>query len=106
MQKLNVNLSITIPENYILIEKVEYEQLKELELTGVYWNMKDLEAKVNKKQDWIKSNILYRTKFKEILDSQNGGFVYYPKSSGQTWAFQANKMANFLDNHFIEIFTK
>ncbi|WP_306454106.1 DUF771 domain-containing protein [Evansella halocellulosilytica] len=26
-----------------------------------------------------------------MLDVENGGFVYYPKIKGQTWAFQANR---------------
>lgn len=105
MQKLNVNLSITIPENYVLIEKVESEQLKQLELKGIYWTMEDLEERTKKKSEWIKEHILYPSRFRKILDSENGGFVFYPKSSGQSWAFQASKMADFLDNYFQDIFS-
>ncbi|MBB6452018.1 phage pi2 protein 07 [Salirhabdus euzebyi] len=104
MQQLKVNLSIQIPEDQILISKVEFEELKQKELTGVYWNMKDLEKRINKSDRWIKDNILYPTRFRKILDSDIGGFVFYPRSKGQTWSFQANKMAEFLDKHFREIF--
>jgi phage pi2 protein 07 len=73
-------------------------------LTGVYWNIKDLEKRINKKSDWIKENILYPSRFKKILDIDNGGFVYYPETKGQPWAFQVTKMAEFLEGNFQRIF--
>lgn len=103
-QKLNIDIEVQIPSDSILIKKIELQQLEGEALTGVYWNMKDLENRINKKQFWIKDNILYRPKFKEVLDSKNGGFVYYPDSKGQPWSFQAIKMAEFLDKNFKEIF--
>nr|WP_034679064.1 DUF771 domain-containing protein [Priestia megaterium] len=105
MQQLDVNLTIPIPENSVLISKVELHELQNQKLSGVYWNMKDLESRINRKSEWIKENILYPTKFRKTLDSENGGFVFYPKSKGQTWSFQANKMADFLDKHFNQIFS-
>lgn len=104
MQQLNVNLSIPIPADSVLISKVELEELKQEKLSGVYWNMKDLSIRINKSGRWIKENILYPSRFRKILDSKNGGFVFYPESQGQTWSFQASKMAAFLDKHFAEIF--
>lgn len=104
MQKLNVELSIEIPAEYILITKVEYEELKSHELQGVYWTMKDLEERTKRSSVWLRENILYPSNFKRILNSQNGGFVFYPTSSGQPWSFQATKMADFLDQNFHRIF--
>jgi phage pi2 protein 07 len=68
--------------------------------------MKDLEKRINRKNEWIKENILYPTKFRKILDVENGGFVFYPKSKGQNWSFHASKMADFLDKNFHMIFTQ
>ncbi|KAA6475125.1 DUF771 domain-containing protein [Bacillus swezeyi] len=106
MQQLNVSLSIPIPKDMVLIHKVELKELKESELKGVYWNMKTLEQRINKKSEWIKENILYPSRFRRMLDTEKGGFVFYPKSKGQTWSFQATKMADFLDKHFADIFNK
>lgn len=103
-QKLEVNLCIPIPSDSIIISRVELEQLKRNELTGVYWSMKDLEERTTRKSEWIKEHILFPSRFRKILDAENGGFVYYPKSKGQTWVFQANKMASFLDKYFQQIF--
>lgn len=105
MQQLSVTLSIPVPSDSILIKKIELEELEKAQLVGVYWSMKDLEKRINKKSDWIKENILYPTKFKKELDVGSGGFVYYPKSRGETWSFQASKMADFLENHFKDIFS-
>ncbi|MFS0662391.1 DUF771 domain-containing protein [Niallia alba] len=105
IQQLSVNLTIPIPSESVLISKVELEELKKMQLLGVYWSMKDLEMRVHRKNEWIKENILYRSKFKKILDVELGGFVYYPKSKGQTWSFHALKMSEFLDKNFTEIFS-
>lgn len=106
MQQLNVSLSIPIPEDTVLIKKVELEKLKDEQLAGVWWNMKDLEKRLNRKREWIKENILYPTRFKKVLDVKNGGFVYYPERQGQNWTFHAAKMSKFLDQYFEEIFTR
>ncbi len=103
-QQLEVSLSIPIPSDSVLIKKVELDELKQKSLAGVYWTMKDLENRTGKKHEWIKENILYPSRFRKILDVSNGGFVFYPEVRGQTWSFQANMMANFLDKYFNQIF--
>ena len=105
MQQLSVNLTIPIPSDSVLITKIELQELKQQKLVGVYWSMKDLEARVNRKHEWIKENILYPTKFRKVLDVDYGGFVFYPKSKGQTWSFHAPKMSEFLDSNFQHIFS-
>lgn len=106
MQQLQVNMTIPIPEEYVLITKVEFEQLQQEKLSGQYWTMKDLENRVGKEWRWIRDNILYPPRFKKILDVKNGGFVYYPEGRGKNWSFHASKMAQFLDDNFHLIFSK
>lgn len=103
-QTLNAVVSVKVPDDLVLVSKVEFEELKERELHGVYWTMKDLEQRTNKKQEWLKDNVLYQPRFKKELDVSNGGFVYYPKKSGEKWTFQATKMAKFLEDNFYLIF--
>lgn len=99
-QTLNVNLNIQIPEDYVLIKKVELEELERERLLGVYWSMKDLEERTGMKRQWIQANILYNPKFKDELKE----FVFYPRSQGEKWAFHALKMTEFLDKNFRRIF--
>lgn len=105
MQQLSVNLTIPVPSDSVIISKLELQELKQQQLKGVYWSMKDLEKRINRKNEWIKENILYPSKFKEILDTESGGCVFYPKSRGQTWSFHALKMTEFLDDNFHKIFS-
>lgn len=104
MQQLNIKMNITIPEDMVIITKVELEELKQDQLKGVYWTMKDLEMKTGRSANWLKDNILFKPQFKKILDSQNGGCVFYPRVKGQPWAFKAIEMAEFLDGNFQRIF--
>lgn len=104
IQKLKVELEISIPSDLVVISKVELEELKEQSLKGVYWSMKDLEKRTGKKHEWLKENILYPTKFVKILDVKNGGCVYYPTKNGEKWSFLASRMAIFLDKNFHIIF--
>lgn len=94
-------------QELMIINKNEYETLKaKLEdeiLSGRWWSMKDLEERINKSYEWIRRNILDPPHFKEILDIENGGFVFYPEK-GKTWAFQAREMARFLDDNFSSIY--
>lgn len=99
-QQLNVELSIPIPSDKVLVSKIELEELKQQSLSGVYWNMKDLSERINKSDRWIKDNILYNPRFKPELEK----FVYYPQNQGQTWSFHAKEMAKFLDDNFKKIF--
>lgn len=99
-QHLHVDLIVQVPNDHVLITKVEYEQLQQEKLEGKYWTMADLEKQVKKDWRWIKTNILYPTRFKQILDIENGGFVYYPEGRGKNWSFLASKMAKFLDDNF------
>lgn len=103
-QQLDVKISIPIPEDSVLIKRIEYQELKEKALEGTYWTMQDVEEKTGKKSEWIKENILFPSKFKRVLDVENGGFVFYPEVRGQTWSFQAVLMADFLDKNFKRIF--
>ncbi|WP_041060995.1 DUF771 domain-containing protein [Jeotgalibacillus campisalis] len=104
MQQLSVNLTIAIPEDHVLVSKVELERLKKNELVGFYWSLKDLENRTGKKRSWLQDNILYIPRFKKLLDVNNGGFVYYPSNKGQSWSFHARKMSQFLDRHFTDIY--
>lgn len=105
-QQLSVNLTIAIPSDRILILKTELQELKQQQLKGVYWSMKNLETRINRKSEWIKDHLLYPQQFKAVLDVENGGFVFYPKSRGQTWSFHALKMTEFLDQNFHRIFSQ
>jgi hypothetical protein len=51
VQSLSVNINIPIPADSVIISKIELQELKKLQLAGVYWSMKDLEKRVNRKSE-------------------------------------------------------
>lgn len=104
MQSLAVKLTIPIPEDQVLISKVELSELKDQATKGRYWTLKDVELHTGYKGPWLKDNILYQPKFRKILDVEYGGFVYYPRASGEKWTFLASKMTEFLELYFGDIF--
>ncbi|MBM7580062.1 DUF771 domain-containing protein [Jeotgalibacillus terrae] len=105
-QQFAVQVSIPVPDHLVIIEKVELKRLQDQELKGLWWSMKDLEDRTGKKSYWIKENILSKAKYRKTLDVKYGGFVYYPEIKGETYAFHALKMADFLDDHFAEIYMR
>ncbi|MGB3161581.1 MAG: DUF771 domain-containing protein [Carnobacterium sp.] len=107
MQQQTVELNILwqVPADSIIIKKSEYEELVVNSLSGETWTMKDLERKTKKRAIWLRKNVLDVPEFKEILDVENGGCVFYPDTgTGERWAFQALRMSNFLDENFPNIY--
>ncbi|MFS8651430.1 MAG: DUF771 domain-containing protein [Caldibacillus sp.] len=77
-----------------------------MDLNKIWWTMKDLEQVTGYCDDWLKQNILLQPRYKQILDIDNGGFVYYPEKRGEKWLFVASRMQEFLEKYFAEIFRK
>ncbi|MBM0868873.1 DUF771 domain-containing protein [Staphylococcus auricularis] len=92
-------LTITIPQEYILITQDEYQQLKEKE-KPVWWSMQDLIDETGFEYKWLKDNILMNPKYMKELKH----FVYYP--DGNKWAFNREPMQQFLKENFKDIFGK
>ena len=93
-QLLDVSLSIPIPADKILISRVELQELREQSLSGVYWNMKDLEKRQRAKASGLKKTFYTQVGSANFRFSKRG-FVFYPQAKGQNWSFQASKMAAF-----------
>src|SRR5690625_4822415 len=109
IKELEIDLKVTITDDYVLLERVEYLRLKENEKErekAKWLRMADLEKRVVKSHDWIRDNILLEPAFRNILDSESVGFVVYPRTRGEKWVFQAIKMSEFLEDNFKEIFNK
>lgn len=102
MQEIKIEAVVKIPENYVLVEKAEFEALQAEKLLGRYWTLTDLENVTSRKRLWLHENILYVPRFKKELEK----FVHYPQYRGGNWLFLASKMAKFLDDNFYAIFNQ
>jgi len=54
IQSLSVNINIPVPAESVIISRVELQELKKLQLAGVYWSMKDLCVWQNKSAELCK----------------------------------------------------
>lgn len=91
MQQLEVSLSIPIPAESVLISRVQLEEFKRQELTGMYWSMKDMEKRTSRGQVWLRENLLFPPQFKKELDSENGGCVFLSESERPELEFPSCK---------------
>ncbi|WP_145444135.1 DUF771 domain-containing protein [Staphylococcus pettenkoferi] len=99
-----LNVSVPIPDTYVLIAKEEYEELFNYSLDPV-WDLKDLKKKLKmSSDDTIKDKLLFNPKFEKVLKKQ--GIAHYPDESFNRWRFNARKMNKFIDEHFNEIHSK
>lgn len=97
MQTLDVKISI--PETHVLISVDEYNDLKERELTGKYYTIKDLVNLTGKSESWLYDNLLNNPYRRRDIRK----FTHYPKGKGDRWLFKATGLREYLENEFLEI---
>lgn len=94
-----LNVQIPIPETHVLIEKSEYEELKNNEVFGQYYTMKDLQRLTGKSDTWLYENLLNNPHRLERMKS----FTHIPQGRGDKWLFKATGLRDFLESEFLNI---
>ncbi|NSV46309.1 DUF771 domain-containing protein [Enterococcus faecalis] len=107
-QKQYLEAKIPVTSDYVIISKVEYEELKKADETGNWMTLKEVLDRVNRGYEWFTSNVLKNPRYRKILDvdKNKDGFVYYPGDGRDTYLFQRRKMLEFLDENFADILKK
>ncbi|HFI0028147.1 TPA: DUF771 domain-containing protein [Streptococcus suis] len=100
------NLTIELPENKIIVDRNEYEQLKQTASQGRYMTLSEVLELLSVSRPWLLENVLYKpTIRKQIdIDQNKDGFVKYPQNQGGRYYFLASKTRNFFERNFLEIF--
>lgn len=93
--------TISIPDDMVIIKKVEYEELLDSVSSQLVWSMKDFEKVLGRTDDWIKEKILYP--HKKELDVQLGGCVRYPSAQGQPWKIGAKQMRTWIEENLEKV---
>jgi len=96
-QKLQ--LTVEIPDEYVLITKVEYEELQKLAAKGNSWeSLAWFKQETGiKHPDTLKTMILYP--YREELER----FVRYPSGKGEPWKFHKNLTMQWIENNFDKV---
>ena len=94
VQKLH--LSVEIPDGYVLITKVEYDEMQKLADKGNSWETIAWFKQETgiKHPDTLKTMILYP--FRKELEK----FVMYPEKKGSPWRFHRAATLDWLENNF------
>ncbi|HEM3533914.1 DUF771 domain-containing protein [Streptococcus suis] len=100
------NLTIELPESKIIVDRNEYEQLKQTASQGCYMTLSEVLELLSVSRPWLLENVLYKpTIRKQIdIDQNKDGFVKYPQNQGGRYYFLASKTRNFFEQNFLEIF--
>lgn len=94
---------IVIPEDYVIISKVEYERFILNEELGRWWTLSDVMNRVNRKRTWLLENLLNNPKYRNKIDIRKGGFVKYPTGGKDSYLFLASETKKFLEENFSSI---
>ncbi|QPW14140.1 DUF771 domain-containing protein [Mammaliicoccus sciuri] len=100
MQQLNA--TINIPADFILITKVEYEQLLNNHTQGKFISLKSLAEHLDCSSQWLKQNVLFNPRYKKDLED----FIHYPSASGEKFKIHQSKAFKYFDKHSISIFDR
>lgn len=104
-QKLH--LSVTIPEEYVLITKIEYEELlkkNENEVLQIEFDPGKMENIAwFKQQVGIKSSSVVKERILYPYRSELEDFVRYPEVRGSHWLFHKNMTLQWIENNFDKV---
>lgn len=96
VQKLQ--LTVEIPEEYVLITRVEYEEMQRKVEVGKVETMAWFKEQVKMaNEELLKERILYP--YREELEK----FVRYPSGKGQPWKFHKNLTMQWIENNFDKV---
>ncbi|OFI48853.1 hypothetical protein BG261_05545 [Floricoccus tropicus] len=103
-QLIKAEVSISIPDDMILINKVELEELidkaDQAESNG-YAKMDEFEKLCAREKTWIKNNLFKDPNFLEQFDMSNNnekGFVRFPRYQNDGYRFKRKQMIDFVNN--------
>ncbi|MFS1664116.1 DUF771 domain-containing protein [Streptococcus sp. zg-JUN1979] len=101
-------VSIPIPDDMILIDRVEYEDLKQ-KASEIWWDMNDILEKLSISRSHFQETVLLNPKYRDKIDIDRNpidGFVCYPEKQGNKYLFLKSKAKVFFEENFVEIFKR
>ncbi|ANS02501.1 hypothetical protein DS56701_06 [Lactococcus phage 56701] len=101
--EVQATISVLIPEDKVLVDKVEYQELKEKDFDG--WVGMDVFIKKSNRSIPTVSKVLRKPDLRKRISVENGGWVYYPNGKGDNWSFRFKEMMNFINKEFYQKFS-
>ena len=100
-----INLEIQLPEDKIIVDKKEYDNLKYNSSQGRYMSLSDVLQLLSVSRPWLLDNVLNNSKIRKEIDVELNpdGFVKYPENQGGRYFFLASKTKQWFEENFREI---
>ncbi|WP_179135361.1 DUF771 domain-containing protein [Mammaliicoccus sciuri] len=92
-----IQATINIPPDYVLIKKVEHEQL--VERQAIAMTMKEVCEEFQRDRTWVKKNVMDKPYFRRKIEK----FSQFPEGKNGQYRFHRRKMLNFIDEYYEEI---
>ncbi|MDU2538250.1 DUF771 domain-containing protein [Streptococcus sp. 27098_8_76] len=100
-----INIEIQLPEDKIIVDKKEYDNLKYNSSQGRYMSLSDVLQLLSVSRPWLLDNVLNNSKIRKEIDVELNpdGFVKYPENQGGRYFFLASKTKQWFEENFREI---
>ena len=100
-----INVEIQLPEDKIIVDRKEYDNLQHNSSQGRYMTLSDVLQLLSVSRPWLLDNVLYNPKIRREIDVElnPNGFVKYPENQGGRYFFLASKTKQWFEDDFREI---
>ena len=100
-----INIEIQLPEDKIIVDRKEYDNLQHNSSQGRYMTLSDVIQLLSVSRPWLLDNVLYNPKIRREIDVElnPNGFVKYPENQGGRYFFLASKTKQWFEDNFREI---
>ena len=100
-----INVEIQLPEDKIIVDRKEYDNLQHNSSQGRYMTLSDVLQLLSVSRPWLLDNVLYNPKIRREIDVELNpdGFVKYPENQGGRYFFLASKTKQWFEENFREI---
>lgn len=100
-----INVEIQLPEDKIIVDRKEYDNLQHNSSQGRYMTLSDVLQLLSVSRPWLLDNVLYNPKIRREIDVElnPNGFVKYPENQGGRYFFLASKTKQWFEENFREI---
>lgn len=97
---------IPVPDDCVIISKVEYEELRKASEKGNTMKLPEFATRIGRSSRWVVDNILNNPKFKKSLDVQSGGFIYYREDGRDSYVMLRSEALEFIEKNFRKIYMR
>ena len=103
-QQIQITANYVIPEQFIIVDRVEFESMK-LKLESIWITLDEALENLPFKKAWFRENILIVPKFRKRLDVKNGGCIDFPVSErGGRYKVHREMFRKWCDENLAEVF--